>query len=71
MAHNSNASRRSSYATAASRIGITLVEYEAHRAQGERWCSRCKQWHPEAAFSADSARGFQRVCRKGPWRNRS
>lgn len=30
----------------ASRIGITLAEYLAHRANGELWCSSSKHWVP-------------------------
>lgn len=68
MAHNSNAGRRSSYGAAASKIGVTLGEYVEQRDAGNRWCSRCKAWHAEAAFAPNAGRGFQRVCRVGPWR---
>ena len=34
----------------ASRLGMTLVEYDVHRAAGERWCSGCRGWHPVAEF---------------------
>lgn len=29
---------------AAGRLGITVSEYRAHEAAGERWCSWCESW---------------------------
>jgi hypothetical protein len=63
-----NASWRSAYAAAASRIGVSLGVYIEHREAGERWCSRCRAWHAEEVFRSDAKRGVQRVCRPGPWR---
>jgi len=31
---------------AAGRIGISLDEYQARRAGGEKWCTACRAWHP-------------------------
>lgn len=42
---------------AARRLGLTQEEYEARIAAGEKWCTRCKAWHPREAFGRDSTRG--------------
>lgn len=42
---------------AATRIGVTLADYLAHRAAGEQWCSRCKSWR------SDVRRAECRPCR--------
>jgi 5-methylcytosine-specific restriction endonuclease McrA len=42
---------------AAKRLGLSLEQYNARIAAGEKWCGRCRAWHPVAAFSADSSRG--------------
>lgn len=51
---------------AASRIGVTLAEYDVHVAQGEKWCTRCKTWHPKSGFGADRSRsdGLASYCVK-------
>lgn len=43
--------------TAATRIGITVQEYEAHRASGLKWCMKCSAWRPVANFAKDRSRG--------------
>jgi len=50
---------------AAARIGVTIEEYERRLAEGERWCSGCKAWHPLDAFTRDGSRGdgLARACR--------
>ena len=42
--------------SAATRIGITLDEYLAHRDAGEKWCMRCRAWHKTEAFGVDPGR---------------
>lgn len=51
-------------ATAAARVGITLAEYDAKRAAGEKWCTACKAWHDRAAFGVDRSRsdGLSAKC---------
>ena len=34
------------YGGAARRLGLTLDEYRARRAAGERWCPKCRAWRP-------------------------
>jgi hypothetical protein len=41
---------------AAGRLGITVDEYRAHEAAGERWCSCCGAWRPSWR-RADGKRG--------------
>lgn len=43
--------------TAAKRIGISLEEYVARIASGEKWCTFCKAWHPRTIFGVDKSRG--------------
>lgn len=43
--------------TAASRIGITLAEYDQHRRAGEKWYGGCRTWHDTTAFTVDRSRG--------------
>ncbi|HUR74416.1 MAG TPA: hypothetical protein VMZ00_09070 [Sporichthya sp.] len=43
--------------TAATRLGITLAEYDRRVAAGEKWCGGCRNWHPRASFSTDRSRG--------------
>ncbi len=43
--------------TAAARVGLTLAEYEARIANGEKWCTGCKAWLPRGSFVADLSRG--------------
>lgn len=46
--------------SAATRIGVSLEEYDRRHAAGEWWCSGCKAWHPAALRS--STRG---LCQAG------
>ena len=41
----------------AARLGLTLAEYEALIAAGQKWCTSCKKWHPRSAFGSDQSRG--------------
>ena len=34
----------------ATKLGLTLAEYDAHLAAGELWCTGCKGWHDSSAF---------------------
>lgn len=49
---------------AAKRVGLTLAEYEARLADGQKWCTQCKAWHPLAEFGRDPARtdGYDTRC---------
>jgi hypothetical protein len=51
--------------TAAVRIGVSVEEYTARVAAGEKWCRGCRAWHQVDAFNRDSARGDGRkaTCR--------
>lgn len=40
----------------AARLGMTLEDYDARHAAGEKWCTGCQSWHPRAAFAADATR---------------
>lgn len=42
---------------AATRIGISEIEYREHLARGLKWCRGCKKWHPRDAFGIDITRG--------------
>lgn len=44
-------------ATAAARLGITLVEYDQRLAAGLKWCVSCKAWHRRSEFGMDRSRG--------------
>lgn len=48
----------------ASRLGLTLDEYEARIGGGEKWCMRCREWHPVAVFGSDRSRadGLASAC---------
>lgn len=50
---------------AASRLGITVTEYEALRAAGLNRCSDCRTWQPVTRFGLNkkSASGYQNICR--------
>lgn len=43
--------------TAASRVGITVEEYQALRAQGLKWCTPCREWKALEQFAKDKSRG--------------
>lgn len=42
--------------TAAARIGTTVEEYQQHINAGQKWCGRCRAWHPTTAFGKDRSR---------------
>ncbi len=52
--------RKCSYTAYARRCGVDLAVYTAQRRKGRRWCSWCRDFHPEANFS-----GRASLCRKG------
>lgn len=41
---------------AASRIGISVAEYDLRVAAGQKWCIGCRRWHPKRAFGPDRSR---------------
>ncbi len=51
---------------AATRLGLSLAEYEEHLDAGLLWCWRCREWHPAAEFATDRNRGRGRAaaCRR-------
>lgn len=51
---------------AAKRLGIPLRIYEAHIAEGKKWCTGCRAWHPKSAFGVDVSRydGLHHYCRE-------
>jgi len=53
-------------AAAAARVGLTLAEYDAKVATGEKWCTGCKAWHQRDAFASDASRtdGLAARCRE-------
>jgi hypothetical protein len=50
---------------AAARLGMSLADYDARTAAGEKWCTGCKAWHPVAEFTVDQTRGdgYKSTCR--------
>ena len=43
--------------TAAKRIGLSLEQYFAQIATGNKWCTLCKTWHSRSIFPIDKSRG--------------
>ena len=43
--------------TAAKRIGISIEEYLRHKSAGQKWCTKCAQWHLVSEFGKDVHRG--------------
>ena len=43
--------------SAATRLGVSEVEYRRRIASGLKWCHGCRGWHERAAFGVDSSRG--------------
>jgi hypothetical protein len=41
---------------AAKRLGLTIEEYNARIAAGEKWCTGCKEWQPQSDFQIDRSR---------------
>jgi hypothetical protein len=42
---------------AAKRAGLTLEAYQRRLDGGEKWCTRCKDWHQRSDFGKDQSRG--------------
>lgn len=53
------------YKQAAKRTGLTLEQWIAKRAAGQRWCFRCRGWQPSERFSRDRSRrgGLTSSCK--------
>ena len=51
---------------AATRLGISHVEYEARANAGQRWCTGCKRWLMLSDFcrSAGERHGLSKGCRE-------
>ncbi|MFD3516289.1 HNH endonuclease [Streptomyces sp. NPDC058657] len=51
-------------ASAATRIGVSLAEYDTKLAAGLKWCTGCKEWHTRQAFAKDRTRwdGLKAAC---------
>lgn len=49
---------------AATRLGMTLEEYDNRLSSGERWCSGCRQWQPECDFYRGDAAECKTVRRE-------
>lgn len=49
---------------AARRAGVSLEEYSAAIARGEKWCTGCRRFHPRTAFGPDRSRydGLSASC---------
>lgn len=58
--------RKNAHQSAATRIGVSLSEYEAHIAAGEKRCGGCRAWHPRDAFgmSRGMSDGLNGTCRE-------
>jgi hypothetical protein len=56
--------RSRGYRLGATRLGIPVEEYRAHRENGERWCGSCSRWVPEQAFTRNRSNrsGFGGRC---------
>lgn len=48
--------------TAAKRIGIPIEVYMSKKADGLKWCTKCKDWHPIERFGIDRSRGDGRCA---------
>lgn len=60
---------------AARRTGLAVDAYLARRDAGDKFCWRCRAWHPRGAFGRDRARGDRlssscRTARNGAARRR-
>jgi 5-methylcytosine-specific restriction endonuclease McrA len=57
-------------AAAASRIGVTLDEYDAKLTAGLKWCTGCKAWQSRSTFTKDRTRwdGLKSTCSNYPTR---
>lgn len=50
-------SRDGALKVAARRVGVTVEEYTAKVAAGQKWCTRCRAWRLRSEFVADRSRG--------------
>lgn len=50
---------------AAKRLGVSLDDYQARIAAGEKWCTTCKAWCARKDFDSDSSRtdGLSATCK--------
>lgn len=48
-------SRAGAMKRAAAIAGVTPSEYQ-RRSTDEKWCYRCREWHPRSAFNVDTTR---------------
>lgn len=57
-------SREGASKAAATRLGISFVEYVAHHQNGEKWCTGCRQWHRVERFNVNRSRWdqLQHMC---------
>lgn len=55
---------------AARRTGLPPETYAARVEAGEKWCTRCKAWHPRSDFGEDRSRsdGLTAMCRRSKYR---
>ena len=51
---------------AAKKAGVEVDEYIARVEGNEKWCTGCRQWHPQEAFNRDGSRwdGLSPSCRE-------
>jgi len=54
------------FKSAAKKVGLSLAEYGARMANGQKWCTRCRGWLPRCAFKSDLSRwdGLAASCGK-------
>lgn len=59
-------SRTHRSAIGATRLSITLTEYEARIAAGERWCYACSDWHPieQMRLRSSKREGVDNICKQ-------
>lgn len=52
--------------SAAKKKGMSVAEYKLMLANGKKWCTGCKDWHPKGVFGKDSTRldGLVPSCRE-------
>lgn len=49
--------RNGAIKVAAGRVGLSEEAYRDRLAAGDKWCTRCRTWHPRASFDTDRSRG--------------
>ncbi len=56
--------RPSARRAAATRLGITPAEYQAHIDAGRKWCTACREWLPREKFAPNPAThdGLAQLC---------